>query len=141
MQNDYAWSVKQAPDSAYIIAGYTNSLGSGSSNFYIVKISNQNNALQWSNAFGGAGSDFILSMAQNPEGDLVLCGETDSYGAGSFDIYAAKLDLNGSFQWAKTYGGPANEYGESIIKTTGGGFAIAGYTNSFGSGDYDIYIL
>lgn len=38
-------------------------------------------------------------------------------------------------------GGKGDERGESVIQTTDGGYAIAGYTNSFGAGGYDIYVV
>ncbi len=44
--------------------------------------------------------------------------------------------------FAKTYGkGVGNDYPRSIIQTTDGGFAIAGYTTSFGAGSNDFLVL
>jgi hypothetical protein len=56
-----------------------------------------------------------------------------------------KLNGYGTPQWSKTYGGSGIEGGAdepcSVIKTTGGGFVIAGKTNSFGAGANDFYIV
>jgi hypothetical protein len=38
-------------------------------------------------------------------------------------------------------GGPSHDYAESIIQTSDGGYAIAGYTFNFGAFDYDFYIV
>ena len=43
--------------------------------------------------------------------------------------------------WAKTYGGLNDDVANSIIQTSDGGFAVAGYTFSFGAGGYDLWIL
>ena len=43
--------------------------------------------------------------------------------------------------WEKTYGGSLNDYAESIIQTTDGGYAVAGYTESYGAGDFDFWII
>jgi hypothetical protein len=48
-------------------------------------------------------------------------------------------------QWNKTYGGtgadePGSPYG-SIVKTIDGGYAIVGYTNSFGAGNGDVWLV
>jgi hypothetical protein len=50
------------------------------------------------------------------------------------DIYVVKLDANGNLQWTKTIGGKKWDEGHSLIQTSDGGYAIAGYTNSFGVG-------
>ena len=81
-----------------------------------------------------------MSIRQTSDGGYAFSGETNSYGAGSWDARIVKLDNNGNFQWMKTIGGPNDEYGESIALTTDGGYAVGGYTDSFGAGDYDMYI-
>ena len=63
-----------------------------------------------------------------------MAGFTSSQGAGQADIYIQKLNSSGIPLWDKTIGSTGIEYGYSIIQTNEGGFAIAGYTNSFGAG-------
>ncbi len=41
--------------------------------------------------------------------------------------------------WNQTYGGADYDYGQSIVQTTDGGYAITGYTNS--AGNYDAYLI
>ena len=43
--------------------------------------------------------------------------------------------------WTKTYGGVANDVGNSIKQTSDGGYIIAGYTESFGAGQQDVWLL
>jgi hypothetical protein len=56
-------------------------------------------------------------------------------------MYVVKLDANAVLQWSKTIGGQNNEDANSIIQTADGSFIIAGSSNSFGSGNYDMYIV
>ena len=44
-------------------------------------------------------------------------------------------------QYSKTYGGTGADTPYSMIQATDGSFVIAGFTNSFGAGSYDIYIV
>ncbi len=41
----------------------------------------------------------------------------------------------------RTFGGSGDEIGFSVVQTTDGGYAVAGNTNSFGSGNYDAYLV
>ncbi len=43
--------------------------------------------------------------------------------------------------WTKTYGGAGDDYANFIDTTHDGNYIIVGYTNSFGKGDYDIWVL
>ncbi|MGC8814396.1 MAG: hypothetical protein ACP5QL_08340, partial [Dictyoglomus sp.] len=70
-----------------------------------------------------------------------VAGYTNSFGAGYYDFYIIKLDSNGDKVWEKTYGGSKNDGAYSIQQTTDGGYIVAGYTNSFGAGYGDFYII
>ncbi|MDD1653416.1 MAG: hypothetical protein LUQ64_02605, partial [Methanomicrobiales archaeon] len=43
--------------------------------------------------------------------------------------------------WEWTYGGAMSDLGASVRETPDGGFIVAGSTNSFGRGDFDVYLL
>src|SRR4030095_10226725 len=137
--NEYGNSIIETTDGGYALAGYTNSFGAGMNDFFIVKLSVSGNTIQWSKTVGGAANDIPLTIIQTQDG-YVVSGETTSFGAGNFDAYIVKLNNNGTILWNKTFGGIGDEYGESIVKTSDGGYAVGGYTNSFGAGDYDDYI-
>jgi hypothetical protein len=81
------------------------------------------------------------SLVQTSDGGYAIAGETYSFGAGEADVYVVKLDANGNLQWTKTIGGPDPEEGSSLIQTSDGGYAIAGYTISFGAGEADVYVV
>jgi hypothetical protein len=46
-----------------------------------------------------------------------------------------------SEMWSRTYGGAADDEAMAVVQTSNGGYAIAGYTNSSGAGDYDFWLV
>jgi hypothetical protein len=52
-----------------------------------------------------------------------------------------KTDSSGNQLWNKTYGGNGAESVKSLVQTSDGGYALAGYTDSFGAGDCDAWLV
>jgi hypothetical protein len=137
---DVGLSLIQTSDGGYAIAGYTSSFGAGSGDVYVVKLDAKGN-LQWTKTIGGPESDGGFSLIQTSDGGYAIAGETTSFGAGWNDVYVVKLDANGNLQWSKTIGGKNSDWGNSLIQTSDGGYAIAGVTQSFGAGQLDVYVV
>lgn len=125
--SDWADSIEYTSDGGSIIAGYDGMSG----NAYAMKLAANGDA-QWRKTYGG--SDEFFSAQQTSDGGYFLAGDTYTFGAGSYDVLAVKLDATGNVQWQKAYGGSNTEWVSSAIKTNDEGFAIAGWTYSFGSG-------
>ncbi len=95
----------------------------------------------FSRVYGGVAQDYGKSVLQTFDGGYVLVGVTSSFGAGTVDVYLIKTDSLGVFQWQKTYGGNNVDQGYGIVQLNDSGFAICGFTNSFGLGGYDAYLI
>ncbi len=140
--DDYGWSVLQTSDGGYAIAGITQSFGAGGYDMYLIK-TDVAGTMQWSKTYGGTSYDVAWSVVQTFDGGFALAGTTLSFGAGgTYDMYLVKTDPAGTMQWNKTYGGTSGDKGRSVVQTEDGGFALTGYTQSFGVGYFpQVYLV
>jgi hypothetical protein len=138
-QDEWGNSVQVTADGGYVITGSTNSFGL---DYQVLLI--RTDAIgdtMWVRTYGGPGFEAGQSILVTTDGAFVIVGTTDSFGAGSRDIYLIKTDSLGNLLWATTFGGTEDDVGVSIQETFDGGYIVAGYTRSFGAGSYDLWLL
>jgi hypothetical protein len=93
--------------------------------------------------------DDVDSAALLPDGDVLLAG-SQNLGADA-DLWAVRVNPDGSVEWSRRYGGPAsdeaggfNQYGilaSTVLAAPDGGAWVAGSTQSFGAGSVDVWVL
>jgi len=93
-EKEEAFSLVQADDGGYALAGYTESSGNGGRDYWLVKTDADGN-MQWNQTYGGMGTDEARSLVQASDGGYVLAGFADSYGAGGKDFWLVRTDENG----------------------------------------------
>ena len=129
--------VVQTPDGGYALAGMTQSYGAGLQDFWLVKTDANGDTL-WTRTYGGPSYDKAYALIATQDGGLLLLGNTQSYGAGSNDFWAVKTDTAGDTQWTRTYGGmyggTTDDFGQDVVQTDDGGYALVG-TTFLGAGD------
>jgi len=186
VRNEQAYGIAVTGDGGYAICGFTNSIGSGIEDVYLVRtdadgdtiftrtyggttgdagygiadLTNSGFAIcgirgsdiymirtdtigdtLWTRTFGGSGNDFGNSLARTADGGFVICGATNSFGSGLSDVYLLKVDGSGNLLWSKTFGGTKNDWGASVVPDLDDGFIVCGYTESFGHGAFDCYLI
>jgi hypothetical protein len=137
--SDNGYDVKHTFDGGYVIVGNTKD-AFGRTDTYLIKVDSQGNE-EWSKTYGGNEFDEGYSVQQTIDGGYAIAGYTSSFGSGGNDFYLIKVDSQGNEEWSNSYGGSNLEISYSMQQTFDGGYAIAGYTSSFGSGGNDFYLI
>jgi len=128
-----AYSHIQTDDDGFAVIGSYENQG------FLVKI-DQNGVEEWRTSlypYCESGHDII----QTSDGGYAITGCTDNFGSGGDDVSLIKTDSSGNVLWGRPFGGTGDDLGRSLIQTDDGGFAITGYTKSFGAGSRDIYLV
>ena len=91
--------------------------------------------------YGGPNDEVMGGLVLTPDGGFALISRTNSYGSGNDDAYLLKFNAGGGLQWSRTFGGNGNENGVSVANEPGGGYVLTGWTDTYGAGLADNYII
>ena len=100
--NEVAHCIIQTNDAGYVLAGYTNSIGAGQYDFWLVKTDSTGNII-WTKTYGTADYEEARSVIATPDGGYVVAGYT--YPSGGGDFWLVKTDASGNvFPYRFKYG-------------------------------------
>ena len=138
----WGFSVQQTSDGGYILLGEIRPYGLGLDDFWLIK-TDAAGRKQWDRTFGGTGIDTGYSVQQTQDGGYILLGDTYSYGhgPGHSDAWLIKTDAAGDREWDKTFGGSNYDSCGSIQETRDGGYILLGSTDSYGTGERDLWLI
>ena len=139
---DYGWNVAYSPfDEGIILVGRQQKQANGQTDLWAIK-TNDRGLIEWEKIFGGSRNEEGYDVIATSDGGFLFVGYTWSFGNAQ-QIYAIKTDFHGITQWEKTYGGSNWDVGNAVIEVNGGGYVIAGYSNSPGisSGNTDVFLI
>jgi hypothetical protein len=112
-----AYAVEQTDDDGYICCGYSSTIG-----MWLIKIDSLG-GIQWANAYTGEqGTD----VHQTSDRGFIMVGHTSTS-----HTRLIKTDSLGEDEWNISYGDLDNS-STSVIQTSEGGYAVTGYSGSFG---------
>lgn len=131
--------VEQTRDGGLILTGWIDSGGAGS-DVFIAKYDGGGRNL-WFQTYRGNGYSDGHCVREVRGGGFIAVGETKSKDAYDHDVYVVRTDGKGALMWEKVFGGARCDYAWSVRQTKDGGFIMAGGTESFGAGIYDVYLV
>lgn len=135
---DYGFAIVENSTEELILAGTENGFHNPTqtdfmthdADILVIKTDNNGNQL-WYKKYGGRSHDWAKDIITAPDGGYYVSGSTQSFGAGSFDVFLMKIDEDGMQEWFKTYGGSEFDYGEKLTLGADGNIYISGTTASF----------
>lgn len=131
--------VEQTKDGGTILTGWIESRQEGS-DVFLARYDGGGNRL-WLKTYQGNGYSDGHCVKEVDGGGFILAGETKSGDGYDHDVYVVRTDEKGGPIWEKNFGGKRCDYAWSVQQTKDGGFIIAGGTESFGAGIYDVYLI
>src|SRR5712664_194494 len=98
--------------------------------------------LLWQKTWDGSGHDDGEDVAVDASGNIYVTGHTfRGFGTGNYDALLLKFNSTGGLVWQKTWGGRGSDSGYGVAVDPAGNIYITGATNSFLSGNYDVFLL
>lgn len=137
---DYGAKVRQTTDHGYLVAGYINWDVVWESDIYLLKTDSLGDTL-WSQVYTGYGQDMGFSLSQTADNGYIIAGFTGQAGFDSRDVYVIKTDSMGDTLWTHTYGGDHRDQGYGAVQTVDNGYAIAGFSDRYGTDNWDFYLI
>lgn len=138
--NKYDKLIDLVPDDeGFLLGGYSNSFGAPTDNdIVLINIDSSGNPL-WAKSLGSVNDETLHSISKTPDHGTVICGSTNSFGAGLKDVFILKTDSSGSLTWLKCIG--ASDEEEALDATViNNNIYVTGYTKSVNGGQ-DVWII
>jgi hypothetical protein len=79
------------------------------------------------------------SVSQTSDSGYIMTGYTAF--SGSINVWLIKTNSLGDVIWTNTYGGSGWDEGSYVQQTNDNGYIIVGRTDSYGSGNYDVWLI
>ncbi|MFW9849043.1 MAG: hypothetical protein ACFFF4_07880, partial [Candidatus Thorarchaeota archaeon] len=135
-QNEF-WDVIQTGPELFVV-GYLDWSGNWDVFWGFILVSTMQ--MVFYNTLGGTSDDYGISVIEETMGDFIIIGNTMSYGVDGVGGIIIRTDTGGNVEWYHTYGGAGNDFARDFIHFASGGYAFIGYSNSIGSGSYDVWL-
>jgi len=143
--SEWIYSLCPTPDGGWVASGGTTSSGDRDGDAWLFKIDSAGTLL-WQRAYAITASDYegFWSVRPTSDGGYVAAGQVQTVGThdGVDGAWCVKTDSLGKVQWHRVLGreGYTQDF-LSVIQARDGGYVLAGYTNAFGAGIEDAWVL
>jgi len=134
---EVARDIVEISSGGYALVGYNSEVVSNH-DFLLVLVDDYGNEIR-SELYGTAFGERAYAAIETKDGSILMIGDGGS--GGSQQLRLVKVNITtGNEIWAYDYGGPNSEVGFDVIETADG-YVVAGYTQSWGAGGFDMWLM
>ena len=139
-EDDIAYSIVALENGDSAIVGTCKSYGAQRTDICLTRMSAKGE-MKWRLWLGGKKKEEGKAISRAADGSILIVGSSKSFSKNyDYDLYVAKVSLEGKLVWEKNLGGERDEFAGGIAGTDDGGALIVAQSESFGEGDKNIYI-
>jgi hypothetical protein len=136
--NDNGTCLQLTSDGGFILGGYREVFGD--MDVLILK-TDQNGIMVWENTFDINDMDGATSILLTNDGGYMIVGFSQTDSTSDIDALLIKVDEDGDLEWFNTYGDSEDEMALSVLQTDESEYIVAGFTESFGAGNRDVWLF
>ncbi|MFN3404868.1 MAG: hypothetical protein ACK40G_12285 [Cytophagaceae bacterium] len=133
-------NVIETTDEGFVLVGYTTNAGSGKD--ILVMKTDKEGGILWQKSIGTAGEDEAMDVVERVFANDTAYAITGFVNGTGKDLFILIISKSGNINNFFRYAGTGDDIGTSIALIPGGSdFILGGYTNSTGSGNYDVFMI
>ena len=123
----------------YVAAG-TITGKNGDRHIWLLKVDNTGKET-WSRQYSFGRYSSGEGVVAAADGGFIVVGASLASEPANYDLRLVKTDSRGNQEWTRSFGGRGWDWGNHIAADPGGGYIITGWTDSFGSGEGDLWLI
>lgn len=133
ISDDEGWAICQAADGGFVITGLY---------FGTLKVDAHGDSL-WNHYYGEGSMGCAFSICQPNDHSFAIGGYVDPLGEDDGNYFMVTTDDEGQVIFEREYGGGSLSFdnGRCVQPTADGSFVMIGWTDAFGPGDMDIWLV
>jgi hypothetical protein len=128
--------IKQTKDSGFIATGI---IENGPGYGVVIKLDSTGDTT-WIKSYSTLGNIWGMNIVETFDGNYLVT-YIKNLGSMTDDTYIIKTNQSGDTIWSRSFSGSGMDFINMAYQNLDSGFILIGYTNSFGSGLHDIYLI
>ena len=140
-ESQYCRAFYQTTDNGFVVVMDSNSFSSMKYSIWAVKLNSDMSTVEWQKVINGDKYSYGKAAIGGEGSNIIIGGNTNSYGEGNFDFWLIELSSAGAILNQKTYGMSGLDYLNDIKDNGKDGYIMAGYSNSYGLGSNSMCIV
>lgn len=136
---DALFDLVETWDGGFATCGVMMPDGSVWADAWLVRLSSTGDVL-WQKAYGSTDWDVAFSLITLPNKGFVMAGEA-TLGTQGRDAWLCQTSQTGQIVWQKSYRGNGGDWFMDVAAISGGGYVVAGRSDSFGTEDDAAWVV